>query len=169
MEAVVRKPGAASSMDASNDDRDTTRQLVSAYVVATPLPLAFRHARMLRLPRAAGPVGLAMQLGGLALRVWSMQILGSSYTRTLRTDDQQPLVDSGPYRLVRHPGYAGSLLTWTGFGLSSRGAPVAVLVAAVMGRAYRQRIVAEEALLRRELPGYSDYSRRTTRLIPFVW
>ena len=46
---------------------------------------------------------------------------------------------------------------------------VVAAVLALMGGAYRHRIVAEESLLRRELPGYTAYTSRTKRLIPFVW
>lgn len=169
LEALTRKPGAASSLAASPDDRGTTRMIVTTYVVAAEAPLTLRRVPLPQLPQLAGPVGVALQASGLALRTWSMRTLGTSYTRTLRTEDQQHVVDTGPYRFVRHPGYAGSLLTWTGFGLTSRGIPVVVLVAALLGRAYRRRIVAEENLLERQLPGYAEYIHRTKRIVPFVW
>lgn len=98
-----------------------------------------------------------------------MRTLGSSYSRTLRAEDEQRVVDEGPYRLIRHPGYLGSLFTWTGFGLTSGSLPVVATVSALLGRAYGHRIAAEEELLRRDLPGYVEYSRRTKKLIPFIW
>ena len=98
-----------------------------------------------------------------------MRTLGTSYTRTLHTEGEQHVVDSGPYRLIRHPGYTGSLLTWTGFTLTSRSMPVIALVAGLLGRAYHRRIVAEEKLLQRDLPGYTAYSHRTKKLIPLLW
>jgi len=67
------------------------------------------------------------------------------------------------------PGYAGSLLVWTGFALTSRSVPVVVAVGALLGTAYQQRIVTEEAMLRRELPANKAYRARTKRLIPLVW
>jgi protein-S-isoprenylcysteine O-methyltransferase len=70
---------------------------------------------------------------------------------------------------VRHPGYTGSLLIWTGFALTSRSLPVPVFVGAMLAPAYQQRIRAEEDLLHRELPDYGAYAARTKRLIPFVW
>lgn len=169
LEALTRKPGAASSLAASPDDRGTTRMIVTAYVVAAGAPLTLRRVPLPQLPQLAGPVGVALQASGLALRTWSMRTLGTSYTRTLRTEDDQHVVDTGPYRFVRHPGYTGSLLTWAGFGLTSRSIPVFVLAAALLGRAYQQRIVAEEELLQRELPGYAEYSRCTKRVVPLVW
>ena len=98
-----------------------------------------------------------------------MRTLGASYSRTLRTTDAQPVVDRGPYGWVRHPGYLGSLLTWTGFALTSQSLPTVVSIGGLLAWAYRRRIAAEEELLTRDLPGYLEYSRRTKKLIPFVW
>ena len=98
-----------------------------------------------------------------------MRTLGASYSRTLRTEDEQHVVAEGPYLLIRHPGYLGSLLTWAGFGLTSGSLPALAVVTGLLGRAYRHRIAAEEVLLRRDLSGYIEYSRRTKRLIPFTW
>ena len=98
-----------------------------------------------------------------------MRTLGGAYSRTLRTDDAHAIVEEGPYRLIRHPGYAGSLLTWTGFALTSGSLSTVVVVTGLLGRAYRRRITAEEALLRRDLPGYAEYSHGTKRLVPFIW
>jgi protein-S-isoprenylcysteine O-methyltransferase Ste14 len=169
VEASARQRGNASRLDASRDDDGTTRLIVGAYASsAIAAPLLRRLARN-QLPRAAGPVGVGLQAIGLGLRVWSMRTLGRSYTRTLRTEDAQSVVDDGPYRYVRHPGYAGSLLIWTGFGLTSRSVPVVALVGGLVGAAYHRRVAAEERLLRRDLPGYAAYAERTKKLIPLVW
>jgi len=170
LEGLLRQPGSASSLNAADEDRGTTRLIGGAYAAAVELPLLMCRLPVHPLPRAVAPVGLLVQAAGLALRAWSMRSLGRSYSRTLRTDeDGQALVDSGPYRLIRHPGYAGSLLTWIGFAVTSRSVPVVVLVPGLLGEAYRRRITAEEELLRRDLPGYAAYSERTKKLIPFVW
>lgn len=126
--------------------------------------------RMRPMPTAVAPAGLLVQATGLAVRAWSMRTLGSSYSRTLRTESgEQVVVDSGPYQLIRHPGYLGSLLTWIGFAFTSRNVPVAALVPGLLGWAYNRRITAEEELLRHDLPAYGTYSERTKKLIPFVW
>lgn len=169
LETRNRRPGSASSLKASTDDQGTTRSIVIAYGLASDLPLLLRRLPMPQLPPAVAPAGLLVQATGLALRAWSMRTLGGAYTRTLRTESEQDVIDAGPYRFVRHPGYTGSLLTWTGFALASRSAPVVAVVGTLLGRAYRRRIVAEEQLLLRTLPGYRDYQRRTKRLVPFVW
>lgn len=169
LEATTRARGSAASLDASVDDQDTTRLILSAYAVAATVSPVLRWAPVPRLPYAAGPAGVALQAGGLALRAWSMHTLGGFYSRTLRSEAEQEVINAGPYRLVRHPGYAGSLLTWTGFALTSRSVPVFALTAGLLGHAYQRRIRAEETLLRRDLPGYTAYSLRTKKIIPFIW
>jgi protein-S-isoprenylcysteine O-methyltransferase Ste14 len=168
-ELFLRRPGAASSLNASNDDEGTTRALLTSSGLAYGLPLMLRQLPLPMMPSATAAVGLIMQACGLALRVWSMRTLGDFYTRTLRTRQDQPVVDSGPYRMIRHPGYTGALLVWIGLALASRSAPATVLVAGLMGRAYQRRIAAEEDLLQRALPEYGDYSRRTRKILPFIW
>jgi hypothetical protein len=133
VEALARTPGSASSLNASREDQGTTRMLAITYGLATELPLVLRRLPAPQLPPMAGPAGLMVQAAGLALRAWSMRTLGASYSRTLRAGQEQHVVDTGPYRLVRHPGYTGSLLTWTGFALASRSPLVLALVAALLG------------------------------------
>jgi protein-S-isoprenylcysteine O-methyltransferase Ste14 len=169
IEAGIRQQGNASSLAASEDDRDSTRSIVRAYLLAASLPVVLRGLPTRPLPGASQPAGLALQAGGLALRIWSMRTLGAYYSRTLSTQEEQTVVDTGPYRLVRHPGYLGSLLIWTGLALSSRSLPVVVAVTGVVAYAYGRRIDAEEQLLVRDLPGYGDYRRRTRKLIPLIW
>jgi protein-S-isoprenylcysteine O-methyltransferase Ste14 len=172
LERLLRQPGGPSSLKASADDRGTTKTIIAAYALAVDAPLLTRWLPGRPLPPVAAPAGLVMEVTGLAWRAWSMRALGGSYSRTLRVvegEGQQAVVDAGPYRLIRHPGYLGSLLTWVGFALTSRRLPVVALIVGLLGAAYGRRIAAEERLLRRDLPGYTTYSERTKKLIPFVW
>jgi protein-S-isoprenylcysteine O-methyltransferase Ste14 len=79
----------------------------------------------------------------------------------------------GPYRWVRHPGYAADLLMWLGFGLASRNGLVGGSIVLVMLTAYMRRIAAEEAMLVVHLGGaygaYKDYMRETSRVLPRVY
>ena len=77
--------------------------------------------------------------------------------------------DSGPYKIVRHPGYAGNI--WPLFGialaLSSIWTVVPVFVALVI-TVIRTKL--EDRTLQKELPGYKDYATRVRyRLIPGIW
>jgi Phospholipid methyltransferase len=67
---------------------------------------------------AAGfAVGMVMLVGGVALRLWSFRVLGRYFTFTVKVSPDQPVVTAGPYRLLRHPGYAGGLLATAGIGV----------------------------------------------------
>ncbi|NVN00345.1 isoprenylcysteine carboxylmethyltransferase family protein [Arthrobacter sp. SDTb3-6] len=169
LERFARKRGRASSLDPSAEDRGTTRMIVGGFMVAGVLPLLLRPVRQRPLPRSAGALGLALEAAGLCLRLWSMRTLGGSYTRTLQTNENQQVVDTGPYRVIRHPGYLGSLLAWTGCAVASGSVPTVLSVAGLLAAAYRRRIGVEEELLRRKLPGYAEYAGRTKKLVPLLW
>jgi protein-S-isoprenylcysteine O-methyltransferase Ste14 len=154
LEALARTPGSASSLNASREDQGTTRIIAITYGLAAELPLVLRRLPAPQLPPIAGPAGLMVQAAGLALRGWSMCTLGTSYSRTLRAGQEQHVVDTGPYRLVRHPGYTGSLLTWTGWALASRSTSFSPGSSRCWA-GFHHRITAEQQQLQRDLPGYS--------------
>jgi protein-S-isoprenylcysteine O-methyltransferase len=114
--------------------------------------------------------GAAVALSGIALRVWSVTTLGRYFTYVVKVTADQKVVDTGPYRLVRHPSYSGALLTGIGIGLSLRfaAAPVAIGVTSLLG--YWIRIAVEERALAEGIgEPYRAYMARTKRLIPFIW
>jgi hypothetical protein len=116
-------PADPPALKPSGDDRGTTKMIIAAYGLAVDAPLLSWWLPGRSLPPVAAPAGLVVEATGLALRAWSMRALGSSYSRTLGVvegEDQQAVVDAGPYRLIRHPGYLGSLLTWVGFALAEQ-------------------------------------------------
>ena len=84
--------------------------------------------------------------------------------------EDQSVVRRGPYRLVRHPGYAADLLLWLGFGLASGNAVVTSIICLAMAAAYTRRIQTEEGMLVDRLgSAYRDYQRSTWRLLPLVY
>jgi protein-S-isoprenylcysteine O-methyltransferase len=172
-EALLGQPGAASDFqradaDAGADAGSTRGIALASALAACSAPLV-RRVPLRPLPRWAAPGGLVILLAGLALRVWSMQTLAASSTRTLRVTNEQQVNDRGPYKRVRHPDYAGSLLVWSGFSLASGSPAVVASVAALIGPAYVHRIAAEERLLGVQLLGYDAYRARTARLVPRAW
>lgn len=112
--------------------------------------------------------GLILMVAGLALRWYSIGVLGSSFTCEVTTRPGQEVVQSGPYRWVRHPSYTGGLITVLGLLLCCVNlVSLAALVVAIAGYVYRIRV--EERALTTDLgPAYSEYMRRTKRLIPFL-
>jgi protein-S-isoprenylcysteine O-methyltransferase len=115
-------------------------------------------------------VGIAVMLLGIALRVWASRVLGRFFTRTLRVSAEQRVVSDGPYRVVRHPGYLGDILLWTGAALATLNWVVLIgLTLAALG-AYSYRIRVEEAMLQQTLgEPYRAYMARTWRLLPPIY
>jgi protein-S-isoprenylcysteine O-methyltransferase len=114
--------------------------------------------------------GLALMAAGLALRFWSIRVLARFFTVDVNIQQGHELIRRGPYRLLRHPSYTGSLMTFLGFGLALGNVwSLLVLLAPVMV-AFAWRMRVEERVLAEAFPAqYPDYARRTKRLIPFVW
>src|SRR5207253_2803440 len=74
----------------------------------------------LRLPGprwAPVAVGLGLIIAGWALRRWSVRTLGRWFTVTVTVEPDQRVVDTGPYRLLRHPSYTGMLVSLLGMGV----------------------------------------------------
>jgi protein-S-isoprenylcysteine O-methyltransferase Ste14 len=112
--------------------------------------------------------GLVLMLAGMALRWYAVRVLGVFFTVDVATRPGQTVVESGPYRWIRHPSYTGGLLTLLGVLVCCCN-PVSLvaLVFALAGYGYRIRI-EEEALAADLGAPYRDYMRRTKRLIPFL-
>jgi protein-S-isoprenylcysteine O-methyltransferase len=168
LEALVRAPEGPAHTP-TDEDQGTTLALVVGFAAAGVSAPVLQRLPLRPLPSAVRPLGVGLQAAGLALRTWSMQSLRSSYSRTLRVTNTQTVVESGPYRRIRNPGYLGSLLIWLGFVLTSGSAAAVAVVAGLLIPIYRRRIEIEEQLLVKELHGYAEYCSRTKRLIPSVW
>jgi protein-S-isoprenylcysteine O-methyltransferase Ste14 len=112
--------------------------------------------------------GLVLMLAGMVLRWYAVWVLGASFTVDVATRPGQAVVESGPYRWIRHPSYTGGLLTLLGVLVCCcNPVSLAALVFALGGYAYRIKI-EEEALATDLGAPYRDYMRRTKRLIPFL-
>jgi len=111
-----------------------------------------------------------LDMSGLLLVCWSM-LVNSFFSSAVRLQAErgQVVVKSGPYAIIRHPGYMGGILYlvmngpalgswWAGF------AAVPMLFLTI------RRTIMEDAMLQSGLPGYSDYSKQVPyRLLPGIW
>ncbi len=174
VERLLRKGEAARSMEEGEADRGSTRAIGSTFGVALIALLMAPLLNWLKVGRMRSKVlpwsGIGGMVAGLILRIWALRILGAFYTRTLKTSEEQRLIEDGPYRLIRNPGYLGDLLFWPGAGLAVGNWGVLAVILFPMLWAYRKRIEAEEKMLAEAFPReYKEYARRTWRLIPFVY
>jgi len=114
--------------------------------------------------------GAAVAIAGIALRAWSVRTLGQYFTYVVKVSPDQKVIDTGPYRLIRHPSYTGGALIGVGIGLSLQFALGPVILGGAMLASYCIRLVVEERALAETLgEPYRAYMARTRRLIPFVW
>jgi protein-S-isoprenylcysteine O-methyltransferase Ste14 len=93
------------------------------------------------------------------------------FSAVVRVQDERGhrLIDSGPYSIVRHPGYAGLILVPPFSGLAL-GSWLAVAVGLVMSAMVVRRVLFEDSFLSKNLTGYAAYTRRVPhRLIPGLW
>jgi protein-S-isoprenylcysteine O-methyltransferase len=122
-------------------------------------------------PRGIGTAsGCALVVGGILLRLWAIRTLGRSFRFVVAVPEDRRLVDRGPYRLLRHPAYAGTLVTCLGIGVMLWNAASLLFALAPALAGHVRRIAVEEAVLRRELgERYAAYAARTWRLVPWVW
>jgi protein-S-isoprenylcysteine O-methyltransferase Ste14 len=155
-------------------ERDRLTRIVIAPIVGLHWMIAgadvgWGHWSCFGLPllRALGFLGL---VAGCSATFWAARTnrFFSSAVR-LQPERGQHLVDSGPYRIVRHPGYSATILA----GLASAVAlgswlslaPIAIVIALIVWRT-----LLEERMLREGLEGYAEYMQRVRyRLVPGLW
>ncbi len=168
--AVFRRPGAPSSYDRGQIAWRTALGVLGFLAILVLGPWEYTHLSG-PLPRDGllAWFGIALFALGIAINVWAMETLRTLYTVRLSVQAGHRLVTTGPYRLVRHPGYFGFLLALPGMGLAL--GSVAVLAFTFGIAAWLVvRIRDEEAMLVVQFgDAYRDYQRRTKRLIPFLY
>ncbi len=131
--------------------------------------LPFAQAHLVPPSRVIMSIGTCLEIAGVALAVWGRHQLGANWSSAASVKEGHELVISGPYRVVRHPIYAGFLWAMLGAALMEKGllwiAGLAILIPLFV---YRMR--AEENLMSAEFPDqYPEFQRRTKRVIPLVW
>lgn len=110
-------------------------------------------------------IGGLLLLAGAALRVWSVW-LNASFSLTIQTPERLEL--RGPYRLVRHPAYLGSLLMMLGLGILLAGLSATVVPVLVLHALLKHRADLEEALIVQAFPEYRTYQASVGQFIPKV-
>ena len=115
-------------------------------------------------------LGLGLFIAGLLLRWYSIIRLGRFFTVDVAIAHEHRVIDSGPYRLIRHPSYTGILLAFVGLGLCLGNWVSLLIVTLLPLGAFLWRITVEERALADGLgEEYLAYVRRTKRLVPFVY
>jgi protein-S-isoprenylcysteine O-methyltransferase len=156
--------------EAKNQDKGSIFPFAFAMSVGMGGAFFVSFVRVPYLPIPVSIAGLAIGLAGVVLRVWSIRVLGRYFTRTVQVSNDQPVIDHGPYRLVRHPSYTALLLWVFGFGLALATIESMLLATLPMLGAILWRTRIEEAALLAEIgEPYRAYCKRTKRFIPWLY
>jgi protein-S-isoprenylcysteine O-methyltransferase Ste14 len=111
---------------------------------------------------------VALTVAGLAFAWWARLHLGRLWSSSITRKNEHKIIDSGPYRLVRHPIYTGIIFAVFATALL-QGKPSAFLGAALLTLGWFIKARIEERFLREELgpEAYDSYARRVPMLVPF--
>ncbi|HEY6124918.1 MAG TPA: isoprenylcysteine carboxylmethyltransferase family protein [Steroidobacteraceae bacterium] len=163
------------SRDDSVDADDATLRILWITIV---LAVTLGVLASTWLPAAAmrGGAGIAFFAGctlfglGLALRWYSIAYLGRFFTVNVAIHSRHEIIDTGPYRFIRHPSYIGALLAFLGLALTLANWASLAIVMVPIALAFGWRMSTEESALANALGSpYINYMRRTKRLVPFVY
>jgi protein-S-isoprenylcysteine O-methyltransferase Ste14 len=111
-----------------------------------------------------------MVIVGLFIRIRSILILKQHFTYTVTKIEGHELIQTGFYKSIRHPGYLGQLLIFTGIATSMSNwlSILLMIIPVLIGFVYR--ISVEERFMTEQLgQKYLDYQKRTKRLIPKIY
>lgn len=154
-------------------EKETTQKIIMAFAMAGFIALlifpAFDHRfGWSKLPPYVVLAGDALVALGFFLTF--LVLKENSYSAsTVQVVEGQKVISTGPYAIVRHPMYAGALVMLVGIPLalgSWWGLCALLFIVPVL----IWRLLDEERLLRKELPGYVEYTRKVPyRLVPYLW
>jgi len=154
-----------------HEDRGSGRWLALAFPLAWGSAAALLQVHQADFGSVATTrAGLVVMVVGQLLRWWSMATLGRLFTVYVAIRENHHVVQSGPYRYIRHPSYTAILLFHLGAALCFGNAlsAVALLVPVSLALGYRMRI--EEDVLTEALgTPYREYMTRTKRLVPGIY
>ena len=113
-------------------------------------------------------LGVFIILAALGLHVWSRAHLRHYYAERVEVQPEHKVIDTGPYRLIRHPVITSFFGIALGLFLVN---PALTTIAALLYTIwdFTRAAQQEEALLARTLPGYAEYAQQTPRFLPRVW
>ncbi len=114
--------------------------------------------------------GIFLITAGLILRMAAVASLGKYFTSDVAIFPEHRLVKTGPYRFLRHPAYAGGILSFLGLSLGFSNWITLLVILPVVSAAFLRRIkIEEKALEERFGQEYEEYRRKTAAIIPWVW
>jgi protein-S-isoprenylcysteine O-methyltransferase Ste14 len=114
--------------------------------------------------------GAILIIIGLIIRVTSILILKKQFTYTVTKIENHELIEKGLYKYIRHPGYLGQLIIFTGISASLSNWLSIILMFVPVFLGYSYRIIVEERFMLAQMgEKYTDYQKRTKKLLPWIF
>lgn len=113
-------------------------------------------------------IGTLLFLSGILFRMWAVETLGAYYSHAVSVMDGHRIINTGPYRFLRHPAYAGMLAAHGGIIVFFFNWITLAIYAAVFIPSIVVRILVEERTLM-GIAGYADFAKGRNRLVPGLW
>lgn len=112
--------------------------------------------------------GGLMVFGSFALHIWARRHLRKFYVERVEIQSDHRLIDTGPYRFVRHPVFTSLLALAIGILLINPAITTGLVFIYALWD-FTRSAKQEEELLSNAMPGYRDYMKRTPRFLPRLW
>jgi protein-S-isoprenylcysteine O-methyltransferase Ste14 len=165
--AAARNAAATKSAE-SRESRRLHETMLNAALLLLFVPIPGLRARFVPLLPLIVVSGLALQAGAILLAVWARRHLGRNWSGAITQTVDHQLVQSGPYRLVRHPIYSAMLGLFIGTALVS-GELHALIAVTVIVIAYWRKVRLEERHLRTVFGArYDEYRHGTWAVVPYL-
>ena len=170
--SLVENRGAKRSERLQNKAADRGTYIIGNITLLASLAIAILlgYSRIGIIPHWFFYPGLATYVLGIGFSFWAIFTLGQFYAPIVEVQFGHRVIESGPYRLIRHPIYAGGFLSFFGLGLALQSWASLLVLLVGIGFGYANRIRIEERFLVSELgDDYVEYSKKTKRVIPFIF
>lgn len=143
------------------------RALVVISALAVPTATALVPTQW----KSFGPwaiVGIALFVVSISFRLYAISVLGRFYSHRVRVTEGHQIINTGPYRFLRHPAYTGMIFGHLGVLIFFFNWVTLAVYACMFVPSIVARILVEEKVLF-QIKGYPEYAKDRKRVVPFVW
>ena len=123
-EPIIRYGKEAKSLKTDSYDKNSTKflgflSLINILLLFSGIWMNNNHYMVMFANYPIAYLGIVVMICGSFIRIISIRTLKNYYTRTLRIQPNQMIIESGFYKSIRHPGYLGSIVRWSGVAFAS--------------------------------------------------